>query len=110
MSAAAEYQMPRLARGPGNLMALTYIEQLPGGLYSCVIAWTRDNGTHWSAPLTVSTERSFGTNPNFEGGYDGDYIGLAIGADLIAHPAWTDVRAAYANENIWTRRVRIGQL
>jgi hypothetical protein len=109
MSAAAQYQMPRLARGPGNLLALTYIEQLPGGLYSCVIATTRNNATGWSSPVTVSTEESFGTNPNFQGGYDGDYIGLAIGTDLVAHPAWTDVRSAYANEDIWTRRVPIGQ-
>ena len=109
MSAAGQYQMPRLARGPGKLLALTYIEQLPGGLYSCVIASTRDNATSWTAPVTVSTERSFGTNPNFGGGYDGDYIGLAIGRDYIAHPAWTDIRSAYANENIWTRRVALGQ-
>jgi hypothetical protein len=110
MTTGAQYQFPRLATGPRGLLVLTYVEQLPGGLFSCLLSTTVDEARSWTAPTTVSTSRSFGTNAQFQGGYDGDYIGLAVGPDRVAHPAWTDVRnpvPVVAGENVWTRRVPV---
>lgn len=112
MSPVGQYQFPRLAVGPGGVVVLTYIEQLPGGVFSCLISSSSDGATTWTSPVTVSSERSFGSNGQFQGGYDGDYIGLAIGPDRVAHPAWTDVRVpgpgpVVGGENVWTRRVRL---
>lgn len=111
-----QYQFPRLARGRGGEVLMAYLEQLPGGVFNCLLASSRTAAVSWSEPVVVSSEQSLGDEPHFVGlganrdvasSYDGDYIGLAVGPDGVAHPAWTDLRGTSApEENVWTRRVR----
>jgi hypothetical protein len=58
--------------------------------YSCAVS--RD-GSAWSAPVAVARVRSNenGRYANREFEY-GDYQGLAVGSDGVAHPIWTDSR------------------
>jgi hypothetical protein len=109
MLPGGQYQFPRLALGPGGLLAMAYVEQLPGGLFSCLIATSRDAGKTWGTPLTVSSQQAVGAHPLFLGMFNGDYIGLAIGRDRVAHPTWTDTRGPdeARGQNVRTRRIRL---
>lgn len=57
-----------------------------------------DSGATWSAPVLVSSRASnvrlgngFGY-PDCAPRFIGDYSGIAVGSDGVAHPMWTDIR------------------
>ena len=51
------------------------------------------DGAAWSATLPVASARSNETLKGALKGFEyGDYQGLAVGTDGVAHPIWTDAR------------------
>jgi hypothetical protein len=69
-------------------------------LFTC--SNTRD-GRHWANALPVASVRSDESRPPANDFQYGDYEGLAVGADGVAHPVWTDSRdLATFSEEIYT--------
>lgn len=61
------------------------------------------DGQTWVVPATAASVRSNETRRPASGFQFGDYQGLAVGADGVAHPIWTDSRAlARLGEEIYT--------
>jgi hypothetical protein len=66
--------------------------------YHVSLVASSDHGAHWTVPVTVSTKDSnpakgnrFGF-PNCAPDFIGDYTGIAVGSDAVAHPLWMDIR------------------
>jgi hypothetical protein len=51
-----------------------------------------NGGTSWSGPLRLTEQSSDPAVQFFLGGFIGDYTGIAVGSDGVAHPIWTDFR------------------
>lgn len=105
-------QLPWPAFGPSGKLGLVYLHQLPSGIYDAYIVSSRDRGRTWSAPLRLTSSSSNGNtsgDTSTNQPFIGDYLGLAVGGDGVAHPVWTDVRTPFPLDvpNIWTRRVRL---
>jgi hypothetical protein len=99
-------QFPWMAFGSDGTLYMDYLRQLPSGVFDAEVVVSHDDGRTWSTPTVLSTQHSVGNDPAFEGQFDGDYLGLAVGSDGVAHPVWTDIRSPYpaGAQNIWTRR------
>jgi hypothetical protein len=68
-------------------------------------------GFRWKRPLRVASTPSDETRTTASKYQYGDYQGLAIGRDGIAHPIWTDSRnLAEMNEEIYTTRLTAANL
>jgi len=100
------FQFPWVTFGPDGTLYMVYLHQTPGGQFNAELVTSHDDGKTWSSATVLSSEASFGDDPAFEGGFDGDYLGLAVGSDGVAHPVWTDIRDPYpmGAQNIYTRR------
>src|SRR5262249_31370321 len=69
-------------------------------LFTCDLS--RD-GRRWAKALPVAAVRSDESRPPASDFQYGDYEGLAVGADGIAHPIWTDSRdLATLGEELYT--------
>lgn len=106
--------MPAVAFGRGGRAALTWLEVDAAGLYRPVLASSNDFGATWSAPLALASVPSVGNVHPFSplDPYGiGHYLGLAVGADGVAHATWPDLRAgnpaAASDVDVWTRNVRL---
>jgi len=53
---------------------------------------SRDGGRTWAAPIAVASVRSDETRTPATRFQFGDYQGVAVGSDGVAHPVWTDSR------------------
>ena len=66
--------------------------------YHISIVASSDGGASWSDPVKISTKYSAPSKgnkfdyPNCTAGFIGDYTGIAVGEDGVAHPFWTDIR------------------
>jgi hypothetical protein len=102
------YQYPWLAFGADGRLYMTYLNQQPGGLFNAFLVVSKDDGKTWSQPDQLSNAQSFGDDAEFEGQFDGDYLGMAVGRDNVVHPVWTDIRNAFptGTQNIWTKALR----
>ena len=69
-----------------------------GSRYHMSIIASSDNGDTWSAPVKVTSRSSDPSKGNYFGypncapSFIGDYTGVAVGSDGVAHPFWTDIR------------------
>lgn len=103
--------MPAVAAGGGRF-ALAWLQIVPSGAFSAVLASSRD-GLTWSAPTTLSTVPSLGdTHPQqpFDGYGFGHYLGVAVGRDRVAHVAWPDLRPRAgdpSDTDVWVRSARL---
>jgi len=66
--------------------------------YHVSLVASSNNGGSWTAPVTVTSKDSnpakgnrFGY-PNCAPDFIGDYTGIAVGSDAVAHPLWMDIR------------------
>lgn len=107
-----EATMPVLSAAAGRT-ALSWLSVEPGGVYNPLLVSSSDGGRSWTAPLSLATTPSVG-NSHPQNGYDtygfGQYQGLAIGPDRVAHAAWPDLRPRGANTqdvDVWTRDVQL---
>ncbi|HEY6960962.1 MAG TPA: sialidase family protein [Gaiellaceae bacterium] len=58
--------------------------------YTCTVS--ADGGATWATPVPAASVASNETQPPASDFEYGDYEGLVVGADLVAHPMWTDSR------------------
>lgn len=68
--------------------------------YSCTAS--RDGIQGWKLPRPVATVRSDVTRGDADAFGYGDYQGLAIGTNSVAHPVWTDNRPGTMRSAIYT--------
>jgi hypothetical protein len=92
------HQFPWIAFGPDGRLYLVSIQAHPGGTFDVYLRVSTDEGSSWSEEMRVTSASSFPGNH-----FVGDYIGLAVGSDHVAHPVWTDVRSFPDQPNIWSR-------
>jgi len=90
---------PWVAAHGGKVYA-TWFDRAPGGgnTYAISGAASTNGGASWSAPVTVSTATSdvsagnrFGF-PTCAASFVGDYSGITVDSNGVAHSLWTDVR------------------
>jgi hypothetical protein len=106
-----EVSLPALTAASGRV-ALSYLTVQPGGIYMPTLVSSHDGGRTWAAPQDLATVPSVG-NTHPQNGIDtygfGQYQGVAVGTDGIAHAAWPDLRPRGADSqdvDIWTRDLR----
>jgi BNR repeat-like domain len=76
--------------------------------FSCTAT---SDGIRWRRPLAVAGVRSNETRPAATRFQYGDYQGLAIGSDGVAHPVWTDSRnLRRRGEDIYTTALTAADL
>ena len=86
---------PWVAANGGNVIVSYYTREFAGSAsleidYAYVAS--NDDGASWSASTRI-TEQSSDPGIQFaSGAFIGDYTGVAIGSDNVAHPIWTDFR------------------
>jgi hypothetical protein len=77
--------------------------------YSCTAS--ADGGATWAPAIAVASVASNETQKKANAFEFGDYEGLAVGSDGVAHPIWTDSRdLAPLGEEIYTSRITAGDL
>jgi hypothetical protein len=111
--AGTEGTLPALSSNGGRA-ALSWLEVQPGGAYLPKLVASADGGGTWSDALSLASLPSNGTAKP-QNGIDphgfGSYQGLAVGADLVAHVAWPDLRpradGTTADVDVWTRDLRV---
>lgn len=74
---------------------------------------SNDGGTIWSASTRITEQSSDPSNQFTLGAFIGDYTGVAVGSDLVAHPLWTDFRGnpgvTSPNQDAVTAQVSLAQ-
>jgi hypothetical protein len=76
--------------------------------FSCTAS---TNGIRWRAPRPVASVRSNETRAPATRFQYGDYQGLAVGRDGVAHPVWTDSRDLQRRgEEIYTTALTVDEL
>ena len=69
-----------------------------GSRYHMSIIASNNNGDTWLAPVKTTSRSSDPSKGNYFGYpncapvFIGDYTGIAVGSDGVAHPFWTDIR------------------
>jgi hypothetical protein len=113
-TAGTEATLPALSAAGGRV-ALSYLSVDPGGAYMPTLRTSADSGRSWSTPVDLASMPSVG-NTHPQNGFDtygfGQYQGIAIGPDGVAHAAWPDLRPRGADSqdvDIWTRDVRMSR-
>ncbi|HVE64470.1 MAG TPA: sialidase family protein [Mycobacteriales bacterium] len=103
----AEQHFPRIATAPNGREIVLFYATLPGGGLIASSAVSADDGKTWSMPTALATLPSNGHDALYTGKFIGDYIGIAVGRDGVAHPVWTDLREVrgLSTQAIWTREV-----
>jgi hypothetical protein len=110
----AESIWPSLAVSPsGHVFVGAYVGDVvspwiscaaydPRGSINCVTPGPTIDNTELDYAVTDvttgvtanATTQPVNTRYNFRGGFIGDYTGMAVGSDNIAHPLWTDTNNA----------------
>lgn len=86
---------PSVAANAGNVIVSYYTREFAGAA-SLQIDYaymkSNDGGATWTASTRI-TEQSSDPGIQFTAGaFIGDYTGVAVGSDNVAHPIWTDFR------------------
>lgn len=84
----------------GGKVAAMYLDHkaLGGQKYNVKVVTSTDNGTTWTNPLKINKKVSDVAQgnefsyPDCAPNFIGDYSGIAVGTDGLAHPMWTDIR------------------
>lgn len=81
----------------GKVFAGWFDRRGTGDPYTYRAVGSPDGGVRWTKPVTVSRKVSYPSASNQFGerclpDFLGDYSGMAVGTDGIAHPLWTDTR------------------
>ncbi len=86
---------PWVAANGGNVIVTYYTREFAGSAslqLDYAYVKSNDAGATWSASTRI-TEQSSDPGIQFtSGAFIGDYTGVAMGSDNIAHPIWTDFR------------------
>jgi len=86
---------PWVAANAGNVIVSYYTREFAGSPsleLDFAYAKSNDDGGTWSASTRI-TEQSSDPGIQFtSGAFIGDYTGVAVGSDNVAHPIWTDFR------------------
>ena len=53
---------------------------------------SNDGGATWSASTRITEQSSDPSSQFADGAFIGDYTGVTVGSDNIAHPLWIDFR------------------
>ncbi len=86
---------PWVAANDGNVIVSYYTREFAGSASKQIdFAYVKSNngGATWSASTRITEESS---DPGIQfsaGAFIGDYTGVTIGSDNVAHPLWTDFR------------------
>jgi hypothetical protein len=95
---ASDQFFPWIAANQGHVFAvyLDHSKQKRNNYNATVVA-SNDHGLTWTAPEKISTRNSKTAQGNLFRYPDciqfiGDYIGIAVGSDRMAHPVWIDIR------------------
>lgn len=105
---------PASAVGPDGSVWVCFYDTGPdttrrSATYSCTAS--TDGGVTWTTPLAVASVPSNETQKKSSPFEFGDYEGLAVGSDGVAHPIWTDSRdLATRGEEIYTSRLTLADL
>jgi hypothetical protein len=121
-SASGDDWFPAVAARGGRLYVSWLHRGSANDTYTARAVGSSDGGATWSAPITVSSASSTVNNGNLFGypscapNFIGDYSGIAVGPDGVAHPLWTDIRigndvstspAPHADQDPYTVRLSL---
>jgi hypothetical protein len=108
----SEATLPALSAAAGRV-GLSWLEVAPGGTYRPMLTSSSDGGRMWEPAVQLASEASVG-NTHPQNGYDtygfGQYQGLVVGPDRVAHTAWPDLRPRGERSqdvDVWTRNLRL---
>ena len=94
-SSAEDKVYPWVAANGGNVIVTYYTREFAGSAsrqLDYAYVKSNDAGTTWSNSTRI-TEQSSDPGIQFtSGAFIGDYTGVAVGSDNVAHPIWTDFR------------------
>jgi hypothetical protein len=86
---------PWVAANGGNVIVSFYTREFAGSdslEIDYAYVKSNDGGATWSPPIRLTEESSDPGIQFAEGAFIGDYTGVAVGSDNVAHPIWTDFR------------------
>jgi len=86
---------PWVAANGGNVIVSYYTREFAGaGSLLIDYAYVKSNngGATWSGSTRITEESSDPGNQFTLGAFIGDYTGVTVGTDNVAHPLWTDFR------------------
>jgi len=90
---AADKIYPWVGANAGNVIVSYYTREFAPNL-EIDFAYVKSNngGSTWSASTRITEQSSDPSIQFADGAFIGDYTGMAVGSDNIAHPLWTDFR------------------
>ena len=101
---------PAVAVGPDGKLHVAWYDQrndndIAEDFLDVYYATSEDGGATWSPNVRVTTGSFRPSLSHHQSGivFMGDYMGLAVGSDGVAHPVWTDTRNGRAD--IYAARV-----
>jgi hypothetical protein len=86
---------PWVAANGGNVIVSYYTREFAGSSsleIDYAYVKSTDGGLTWSASTRLTEQSSDPSNQFASGAFIGDYTGVAVGSDNVAHPIWTDFR------------------
>ena len=86
---------PWVAANGGNVIVTYYTREFAGSVsHQIDYAYVKSNdgGATWSASTRITEQSSDPSIQFSQGAFIGDYTGVAVGSDNVAHPIWTDFR------------------
>jgi hypothetical protein len=98
-NSASDQFFPWVAANNGRVF-VSYLDHRneTGHSYHASIVASSDHGNTWTAPGKISNVKSDPSKgnrfnyPDCKTIFIGDYTGIAVGSDGVAHPFWIDVR------------------
>ncbi|MBI5880241.1 MAG: exo-alpha-sialidase [Chloroflexi bacterium] len=111
-STAQDKIYPWVAANAGNVIVSYYSrEWAPAGEIDFAYVKSANGGTTWSASTRITEQSSDPSIQFASGAFIGDYTGVAIGSDNVAHPIWTDFRGkpgvTSPNQDAVTKRIAL---
>lgn len=94
---AGDQFFPWVGANGGKVFA-DWMNRTSGDQYGVQATASSDGGASWITPTTISSATSDASKGNYFGypncaaSFIGDYNGIAVGPDGVAHPIWTDIR------------------
>jgi len=89
---------PWVAANGSSVYASWFARPAANDTYGAAVIGSTDGGASWSAVTALSSATSTVSDGNAFGfpscafSFIGDYSGIAVGSDGVAHPMWTDIR------------------
>jgi len=105
---------PWVAANAGNVIVSYYTREFAGSAsleLDFAYVKSSDAGATWSASTRITEESSDPGIQFASGAFIGDYTGVAVGSDNVAHPIWTDFRGnpgvTSPNQDAVTARIQL---